>query len=149
MSYADLLKGRYSEPGREYFITTVIAHRRPLLRDFRTARLLVDGMKLTESEGDGSWLAWVIMPDHFHGLLRLNEGSSLAVVMNRFKGRTAKSVNQCHGLSGKLWQQGYYDHALRQEEDRLALARYIVSNPLRKGLVKSIGDYPHWDSVWL
>ncbi|MES9878966.1 MAG: transposase, partial [Candidatus Sedimenticola sp. 1PA] len=29
------------------------------------------------------------------------------------------------------------------------LARYIVANPLRGGLVESIGDYPHWDAMWL
>jgi putative transposase len=29
------------------------------------------------------------------------------------------------------------------------LARYVVANPLRAGLVDSIRDYPHWDAVWL
>jgi hypothetical protein len=29
------------------------------------------------------------------------------------------------------------------------LARYIVANPLRAGLVEHLGDYPHWDAVWL
>ena len=149
MSYTNLLKGRHSEPGREYFITTVIANRRPLLRELRPARILVEAIKLTEAEGHGQWLTWVVMPDHFHGLLRLNEGASLPKVMNHLKGRTAKRINTYYGLSGQLWQPGYYDHALRQEEDRLALARYIVANPLRKGLVRRIGDYPHWDCVWL
>ncbi len=31
----------------------------------------------------------------------------------------------------------------------LAIARYIVANPLRAGLVKKLGDYPYWDSIWL
>jgi hypothetical protein len=29
------------------------------------------------------------------------------------------------------------------------IARYIVGNPLQAGLVDRIGDYPHWDAVWL
>ena len=29
------------------------------------------------------------------------------------------------------------------------VARYIVANPLRAGLVEKIGDYPFWDAVWL
>jgi len=38
---------------------------------------------------------------------------------------------------------------MRKEEDLQALARYIVANPLRAGLVKRVGDYPHWDAMWL
>jgi putative transposase len=30
-----------------------------------------------------------------------------------------------------------------------SIARYIVANPLRAGLVERLGDYPHWDAVWL
>jgi len=29
------------------------------------------------------------------------------------------------------------------------VARYIVANPLRAGLVESVRDYPHWDAIWL
>ncbi|MFV3290267.1 transposase, partial [Pseudomonas sp. NY11955] len=29
------------------------------------------------------------------------------------------------------------------------VARYIVANPIRAGLVSRVGDYPHWDAVWL
>jgi hypothetical protein len=29
------------------------------------------------------------------------------------------------------------------------MARYVVANPLRAGLVKRLGDYPLWDAIWL
>jgi len=29
------------------------------------------------------------------------------------------------------------------------MARYIVMNPKRAGLVERVGDYPHWDAIWL
>jgi putative transposase len=29
------------------------------------------------------------------------------------------------------------------------VARYIVANPLRAGLVNRVEDYSHWDSIWL
>jgi len=41
------------------------------------------------------------------------------------------------------------DHALRTDENLLNVARYIIANPLRAGLVTRIGDYPLWDSIWL
>jgi hypothetical protein len=54
-----------------------------------------------------------------------------------------------HRLGGPVWQGGFRDHAVRHEEYLAALARYIVANPLRAGLVEPIGDYPHWDAAWL
>ncbi|GBH14379.1 REP element-mobilizing transposase RayT [Pseudomonas syringae pv. actinidiae] len=38
---------------------------------------------------------------------------------------------------------------MRNEQDMAGLARYIVANPLRAGLVKKLGDYPLWDAIWV
>ena len=148
MSYNDLRKGRYSEPGREYLITSVVAERHPVFRDLRCARLLIQTLQRTQHEGQAEWLAWVIMPDHFHGLLRVVSGT-LTDVMRRTRGNSAHAINHYLQRTGRLWQPAYHDRALRDEDDRLAIARYIVANPLRAGLVQRLGDYPHWDSVWL
>jgi len=53
------------------------------------------------------------------------------------------------GRQGTLWESGFYDRALRSEQDILPAARYIVMNPVRAGLCKRVGDYPFWDAVWL
>lgn len=148
MPYSDLRKGRFSEPGREYLVTSVTAGRKEVFRDFWNARLLVQALRQTEEEGQGRWLAWVIMPDHFHALLSL-EDANLGRVMNVAKGRAARWINQRTGSVAPLWQPAFHDHALRREEDRREVARYIAANPLRRGLVQRLGDYPHWDSVWL
>jgi putative transposase len=50
---------------------------------------------------------------------------------------------------GRIWQDGFHDHALRKEEAVIDAARYIVANPLRAGLVGSVKDYSHWDAIWL
>jgi len=47
-----------------------------------------------------------------------------------------------------MWQDGFHDHAIRKEEDLADIARYVVANPLRAGLVRRIGDYSLWDSIW-
>jgi REP element-mobilizing transposase RayT len=93
-------------------------------------------------------MAWLVMPDHVHWLLVLQRGS-LSALMRRVKGRSAKQINQLTGRSGKLWQDGFHDRALRREEDVLPAARYIVANSLRAGLVSRVGDYPLWDAGWL
>ncbi len=49
----------------------------------------------------------------------------------------------------RLWQQGYYERVLREDDDARGLARYIVNNPVRAGLVESPADYPLVGSdVW-
>jgi REP element-mobilizing transposase RayT len=94
-------------------------------------------------------LAYVIMPDHFHWLMQLLPGSELSGVVQSVKGRVAGRINRLTGARGsRLWQPGFHDHAVRREEDLAALARYIVWNPVRAGLARSVADYALWDSVW-
>lgn len=89
------------------------------------------------------------MPDHLHllGVLRL--GASLGESVSRIKATIAREVNRSQGGSGALWARAYHDHAVRRDEDIVAAARYIVANPVRAGLVRSVRDYPYWNTVWL
>ena len=135
--------GRYSESGRIYLVTTATLGRRRVFDDFACARCLVGEMRRLAERGGVVSLAWVVMPDHLHWLLQLGEGADLSESIRALKGRSA------HRLGGPLWQRAFHDRALRREDDLLAAARYVVANPLRAGLVTRLGDYPHWDAVWL
>ena len=139
----DLRKGRVSLPGQAYHITTITLDRRPIFSDLRSVRLLINALRAAQTRDEATTLAFVVMPDHLHWLLQLEAGTSLSAVVGAVKAVTA------HGLGARVWQGGFHDHALRQEEDLAKLARYIVANPLRAGLVQRVGDYPHWDAVWL
>lgn len=87
MSYNELRKGRVSLPGQEYFITTVVRNRRPVFLDFPSARLCIAALRESEQGGEECrWLAWVLMPDHFHGLLSLGEKGKLSRVVNHSRG---------------------------------------------------------------
>lgn len=144
----DLRKGRYSETGRIYLLTTVTRGREPIFLDFRAARCCICAMRYQHERGCVASLAFVVMPDHLHWLVELREGD-LACLMKSLKCRVTNRVNAVSGRSGSLWQSGYHDHALRRDEDLKAVARYLVANPLRAGLVENLADYPHWDAVWL
>jgi len=88
------------------------------------------------------------MPDHFHWLVEL-QSTGLGELMRQTKARATHAINQRLQRSGPLWQSSFHDRAIRREEDLQAVARYIVTNPLRAGLVRRVGDYPLWDAVWL
>lgn len=149
MTYNALRKGRHSQAGQIYFITSVCRQRQPAFADFATARMLIRHMRTLERSGSLTSLAWVVMPDHLHWLFELGTKQSLAKVMQTLKGRSSTDYRHLHRSSAGLWQANYHDHALRAEEDLPAFARYLVANPLRGGLVSTLGDYPHWDAIWL
>lgn len=142
----DLRKGRYSQPGGTYLVTFVTLQRYQLFLDLINARLVI--ASLIHSKG-AETLCFVVMPDHVHWLLQLRPHSDLSSVVQTVKSASAKRLNRYIRRSGGIWQKGFHDHALRREENVTAVARYIVANPLRAGLVKSLGDYPHWDAKWL
>ncbi|AVU75431.1 REP-associated tyrosine transposase [Pseudomonas rhizophila] len=143
-----LRRGRYSEHGRAYLVTAVIHRRRPVFADWTVGRLLVAELKRAHDSGQVKSLAWVVMPDHFHWLLQLID-NQLSRVIGATKARCAHSVNSKTEACGPLWQSGFHDRAIRDNEDLLPFARYIIANPLRAGLVDRIGDYPLWDTEWL
>lgn len=149
MSYRDLAKGRFSAESKIYFITTVIHQRKKLFVNLNICRSVILHMKKFDDEGDIETIAWVVMPDHIHWLFQLKENNDLATVIKKFKGKSARKLNLLLGVKGTFWQHAYYDHAIRDDEDIKNIARYIVANPLRAGLVEQIEDYPHWDAVWL
>ena len=144
----DLRKGRVNLPGQTYVLTCVTLNRAAAFVEWSSASLLAQEIHQAGQSDATQSLAWVVMPDHLHWLVQLKTGS-LNWLMQRLKSRSAIALNRLHGTHGAVWQKGYHDRAIRREEDLQAVARYVVANPLRAGLVKRIGDYPFWDAAWL
>ena len=89
------------------------------------------------------------MSDHVHWLIDLGEQYALDAFVSRLKATSARNVKQISHRTGAVWTRVYHDHALRSDEDVVAVARYIVANPLRAGLVMSVAHYPFWNAVFL
>ncbi len=121
-----------------------------MFSDYRLGRLVVASLRFLHDRGDVQSLAFVVMPDHLHWLFVLQGPRPLDRVVAALKRESAREINRRLGRSGRrLWQAGYFDRAIRDDEDLQAIARYIVANPLRAGLCASVCDYPLWDAVWL
>jgi REP element-mobilizing transposase RayT len=80
--------------------------------------------------------AYCVMPDHVH-VLAVGDapGSDALRLVQRFKQVTGFRFKEL--VSGGLWQQSFYDHVLRREEDVPSVARYIIENPMRAGLAEA------------
>ena len=86
------------------------------------------------------------MPDHCHLLVEgRSEGSDVWRCAVDFKRKSGYWLVNNH--SQAEWQKGFYDHILRQDEDLIRQVRYILGNPLRKGLVEDWQVYPYKGST--
>lgn len=83
---------------------------------------------------------YVVMPDHFHLLLRITNRNlqkcGVSQASRPTKSEVAKFVSllkrYCNKEYGKnIWQTSYYDHIIRNEEDYLDAIQYIENNPIR------------------
>jgi len=82
------------------------------------------------------------MPDHLHLFIEgQKDDSDCRAFVDLLKQR---SGFEYRALSGdRLWQRGYFDRVLRNEEATEDVARYVLGNPVRAGLVRSITDWPY------
>jgi len=96
----------------------------------------------------------VVMPDHVHMVfspLKDKTGNpfGLPEIMNGIKGASAHSINKFLKRRGHVWQDESFDHILRSEEKMINKVEYICQNPVRKGLVKLVNDYPWLWREWV
>jgi len=138
----NLRKGRVSLSSHAYLVTIVTTSRKPIFASFAAARMAARCFHDECVVRHAQTLAFVVMPDHVHWLLQLEEHGRLSEAVRLYKAKVSLSLQ-------RIWQRGFHDHAVRADEDLRGIARYIIANPLRAGLAKNIGEYPHWDAVWM
>ena len=146
---SDLRRGRFSEQGRVYLVTFTTQGRHRLFEQWPPAHAAARSLGALESWGDSRLICWVLMPNHWHGLLQLGESSNLSRTVGRAKALATRGVREAVGTRVSVWSRNFHDRGMRKDEDLRTAARYIVANPLRAGLVERVADYPFWDAVWL
>jgi putative transposase len=85
--------------------------------------------------------AYCFMPDHLHLLLSPTRSTSVFDFVRVYKSLSTRLAWQ-HEHAGRLWQARFYDHFLRKDDDVRRVVDYIVSNPVRAGIVTHWCDYP-------
>lgn len=86
--------------------------------------------------------AWVVMPNHFHGILAMTpddprdgipiKPKPLGQLIGQFKMVSAKEINLQQETRGTpVWQRDFYDHIIRDDGDLHRIRDYIQNNPLR------------------
>ncbi len=139
----------------DYFITTRIMRNSPLLCKISNDEIILNQFGQIVREKWESIPAiypnvklgtFVIMPDHFHGILIFKEAAdlnrtkintfgpqrkNLPAVMRGFKGAVTFEIKKIEPTF--KWQPGYYDRIIRSSNDFVAIEEYIRNNPIQAG----------------
>ncbi|SDQ78579.1 transposase [Pseudoxanthomonas sp. CF125] len=144
-----LRRGRVSIPGQSYLVTFTTHQRAQIFKESGNAALMARSLHGLKIWGDTKLLAWVLMPDHLHLLITLSQAETLQGVVQKVKSNTARELKSNDLSLGQVWASAFHDRSLRRDEDIRDVARYMVLNPVRAGLVACVGGYPYWDAVWI
>ncbi len=141
------LPGSYYIGQRWYFITACTGAGRPHFPRGQLMRVLLDLLRKQCSICLFDVYAYCFMPDHLHlELVGLSGSSDAIMLLHDFKGIATSEARAMDVRN--LWEKGFHDHILRDDDDHNAVAWYIFNNPVRKGLVKDPRDWPYSGS-WM
>lgn len=146
--HAALRRGRYSEPHRAYLLTFATQGRQPLFANATLADTASTALLDRRLWARSQLLAWVLMPDHWHGLMVLGPWQTLPDLVRGLKCNSSRLVRAATPAVAQVWAAAYHDRAVRRDEALVDAARYVVLNPVRAGLVQRARDYRYWGAVW-
>ena len=145
-----------------YFVTICTRNRECLLGKIVDGEMILSKagqiiaewyLKIPEKYSHVSCWDYVIMPNHFHCIIQINDDDfvgagfacplrsgedragnprpyrpTLGQIIGYFKYQTTQSVN-CPNK--RLWQRNYYEHIIRNQQSYNLISEYIQTNPLR------------------
>lgn len=126
-------QGSYQSPGTCAPVTIASANRHPVFVNPAFTEACVAILREQAERNEIEIPAYCYMPDHPHLLVQVSRYKDLIGIVDAFKGHTTRLAWR-HGLSGRLWQWSFYDHVLPEDEDPMVRIRYILGNPVRRGL---------------
>ena len=85
---------------------------------------------------------YVIMPDHVHVFVRLEPSVRLGGYFGSMKLMLSKRLKSIGDL-GPHWQEGFFDHVMRNGESCSEKWNYVRMNPVRAGLVSDWQEWPY------
>ena len=130
-------KSRIDAPGALHHIITRGIEGRNIFQDDRDREKFLTRIGDILFENPADCFAWVLMPNHFHLLLR-TAYTPIATIMRRLLTGHAVYFNRRHRRHGHLFQNRYKSILCQEDSYLLELVRYIHLNPIRAGLVKDI-----------
>jgi putative transposase len=129
-------------PSRTFFVTTKTNASTPLLQSDRNAALLVDVLRSCVAAKRFDLHDFVIMPNHLHLLLTVFGDVTIEKAMQFIKGGFSFRLKRETGYSGEVWQRGFSELRVNDDENFENHRAYIAMNPVKAGLSSSPEEFP-------
>jgi putative transposase len=129
-------------PSRTFFATTGTSMGRRILQSQRNAQLLIDVLRSLVADHKFELHDFVIMPDHLHLLLTVQDGMTIEKAMQLIKGRFSHRLKHELGYLGEVWHRGFTEEQVMNRENFEAHSKYIAENPVKAGLAGSPDEFP-------
>jgi putative transposase len=137
---------RYYVPDSIVFITTVTKDRRSDLVEPTSIGVFWDTVSLVHKFHPFELVAYIILPDHFHWLIKpANDTGNYSSIMHSLKRNFTLNFKKAHGLGGSLqyWQYSFWDRIVRSEKEFARYLRYIHWNPVKHHYVSLPEEWPY------
>jgi putative transposase len=131
----------YLGNGKVIHMTMCAKDKKPLFAASHIAAFLNQEVISISKASDVKIYAYVVMPDHLHVLASLGRWGTPGAYVKHLKGNLSEKLRTHFNLQN-VWQRGFYDHVMRDEENVKQTAEYILNNPVRKGLAENWRKYP-------
>jgi REP-associated tyrosine transposase len=127
---------------RTFFVTSKTVQGRALLQSERNATLLIDVLRSNVSAGRFQVHDFVMMPNHFHLIVTLDNMTSIERAMQLIKGGFSYQVKKELGYRREVWQRGFSEVRIQDRASFLKHRDYIEQNPVKAGLAAAPESFP-------
>lgn len=148
LDYTDcVIKGRpprleeiFQRYGAAVFFVTICTLHRQRFSDLAKVKEAFEAYAVRATDFNVAVGRYVLMPDHMHFFICGDEEFKLAEWVKGLKRAITSAFSKEQARS--LWQPGFFDHLLRNDESYGQKWTYVCENPVRAGLVSKVEDWP-------
>ena len=137
---------RYYIPNSIIFITCVTRDRSPFLESNEDVNLFFYTLARVNDIYQFEILAHVVLPDHFHWLLKVADPHrNFSKIIHSIKRNFTLNYKKLHEIESPLsiWQERFWDHIIRDELDLERHFDYVHWNPVNHGYSQKPEDWPY------
>jgi putative transposase len=142
---------RMRVPGGTYFFTIALLDRHSDLLVSEVA-ILREAVRIVRTKRTFHIDAWVVLPDHMHCVWTLHDGDTdysgrIRDIKRAFSRALPRAGDRSRGRTARgergIWQDRFWEHTIRNEQDYAAHMDYTHFNPVKHGLVGNASDWPY------
>jgi len=153
----------YEKYGNVFFVTSTVIGFIKIFNNNCMYQILLENLEFYRSRGDINILAYVLMPNHFHLVVKTENGTHISSFMGNFKRYTSKIISNYHkescnykivkklekariieGLPDSgIWRPRFDSFVIVNENTLRQKIDYIHNNPIRANLVDSPEEWPY------